>query len=86
MAVFKDQSRQKMYETCRALAADTNSTFYVDGRPHRGASHRAAYWNGRAGKPSSMPRNSLGYACWKAGKDDLEEFGPVEGAEYKLRP
>lgn len=86
MTAFKDKSMQKMYDACRAFAADKSSSFYVEGKPRRGAGHRAAYWNGRAGiKTPGADRNSLAYACWRAGMDDRKQFGPVEGAEYQFR-
>lgn len=86
MPRFKDAGLQRIYDLCRSMAADTTSEFYIEGRPRRGAGHRAAYWNGRAGKPSSWPTNSLAHAAWAAGQDDLKELGPVEGSEYSLRP
>jgi hypothetical protein len=78
---FKDQDMQKMYDGCRMFGTDKSSTFYLaNGLPNRGASHRAAYWNGRGGRAHVMyGRNTLVYAAWAAGKDDLKEFGPIAG-------
>ena len=83
---FPIKGMQIFYETCRRMGSDKTSTFYHNGKPRRGASHRAYYWNGRSGvaiKPDS--KNTFAYAAWAAGHDDLEEFGPVEGSEYPLR-
>lgn len=70
--MFKDRHMKSLYETCRRLGADTTSELYYKGLPRRGASHRVAYWVGRAGedKPNYIGRNSLSYACFKAGRDD----------------
>lgn len=78
---FKDPSMQKMYIGCRMFGADKSSNFYLaNGLPHRGASHRAAYWNGRGGRRQALyGRNRLVYAAWAAGQDDLKDFGPVSG-------
>ena len=70
MVRFKDYRLQQFYETCRRLGTDTTTEFYHHGNPRRGAGHRAAYWNGREGKPSSWPRNTFAHAAWAAGQDD----------------
>lgn len=76
MVKFKDKGMQTMYETCRRLAADLTSEFYHQGKPHSGAAHRNAYWNGRRGMgPTLFPRGSLSYACWRAGADDYKAAG-----------
>jgi hypothetical protein len=73
MAKFKNRGMQTVYETCRRLATDLTSEFYVNGQPRSGAAHRNAYWNGRKGLPPTLyPRGSLSYACWRAGADDLK--------------
>ena len=73
---FKDKSKQAVYETCRRLAADPTSEFYHQGKPRSGAGHRNAYWNGRRGLPAKLfPRDSLSYACWRAGADDYVAAG-----------
>lgn len=70
MSHFADRSMKKMYDACRSFGADKNSSFYIQGKPHRGAGHRCAYWNGRNGLPSRWLKNSLAYAAWAAGRDD----------------
>lgn len=80
MTRFKDSGLQKMYAACRKFGADTSSSFYIEGRPHRGAGHRCAYWNGRQGKPSSWPRNTLAHAAWAAGQDDSAVSSQDRGA------
>jgi hypothetical protein len=82
---FKDPSLQRMYENARREAQNPSSElFNKDGSPRRGALHRSAYWDGRCGVKSSWRTDSLAYAAWAAGQDDLEDFGPIEGSEYKL--
>lgn len=84
MAKFKDKNLQGCYELARKYGQDAESTFYIQGRPRRGAGHRAAYWNGRSGHPCRYERNSQAYAFWAAGRDDLKQFGPVEGSEFQF--
>lgn len=72
MVRFKDRSMQEMYETCRRMAADKTSTFYnADGTRHTGAAHRNYYWRGLDDiRPVTLAKNTLAYACWRAGMDD----------------
>lgn len=85
---FKNRMLQKMYETARRAAQDPASEFFNrdDGTPRRGANVRNAYWNGRSGEPSTWRIDSLAHAAWAAGQDDLKDFGPVEGSQYKFGP
>lgn len=77
---FKDRDMQKMYDGCRQFGSDMTSNFYYAGLPHRGASHRSAYWNGRGDRRHvTYGRNTLVYAAWAAGQDDRKQFGPVAG-------
>lgn len=76
---------QPCYELARKFGNDQASTFYIEGRPRRGASHRAAYWNGRSGQRNTYVKDSQCYAFWAAGADDLKERGPVEGSEFQFR-
>lgn len=82
---FKDKARQAAYEIARRLGADKSSTFYVDGRPHRGAGHRCAYWDAREGKPSTYSEPTFAaYPYWRAGVDDREEVdGLKRGPTWK---
>jgi len=82
MTKFKDKGLQQGYALARKFGADKTSSFYIEGRPRRGASHRAAYWNGRSGQRCTYLRTSQAYAFWAAGRDDLREFGPVANSEW----
>lgn len=66
---YKTPSFQKMYEAMLAAAQNPASELYYNGRPHRGAGHRVAFWDGYAGLPSPMngPK-TLGAVCYQAGK------------------
>ena len=76
---------QPCYDLARKFGQDQSSTFYIDGRPRRGAAHRAAYWNGRSGQRNTYVKGSQCYAFWAAGKDDLKDFGPIDKSEWSLR-
>lgn len=80
MPRFKNRSQQEIYETCRRLAADVTSEFYVQGKPRSGAAHRNAYWNGRKGQPYASHRSSLAYAAWAAGRDDQKHIDKISAA------
>lgn len=69
---FKDKAMQALYDACRASGVVTTTEFYHNGIPRRGASHRVAYWKGRAGEPLPyyIDRSSLAYAAFKAGRDE----------------
>lgn len=88
---FTTPQLQTFYLNCRKLAADRTSEFWYSGEPHRGATHRAAYWNGRAGMPYSIARitpndrRTFRYAAWAAGADDFRNFGPVANSGYRHR-
>lgn len=83
---YKDRHLQRMYDACRELSHDTSSELYYNGKPRRGAGHRNAYWDGRSGTPNhKYERGTFAYVCWAAGKDDLRDFGPVEGSTYMRR-
>jgi len=73
---FKDPKLQQFYENCRRLGKDPSSEFYYAGRPHRGAGHRNAYWNGRQGLPCRYIRGTFAYSAWAAGQDDRKEEQP----------
>jgi hypothetical protein len=76
---FKTQGFQAAYDLARKLGADRESTFYVDGRPRRGAGHRCAYWAGRCGEASTYSERSFtGYPYFAAGVDDRVEIDGLE--------
>lgn len=45
---YKDAQKQRFYESLLPLAMDRTSEMYHGGRPHRGAGHRTAFWDGYA--------------------------------------
>lgn len=67
---YKTPSFQKTYESILAAAADPTSEMYFKGKPHRGASHRASFWDGYAGQANSanVVPNTLSAVCFAAGK------------------
>lgn len=74
----------KMYQTCRELAADKTSEFWIDGQPRRtGALHRIAYWAGRDGMRSRWARGTMGEEAWRAGRDDriAEQAGAADACK-----
>lgn len=83
---FKDRTMAACYEAARRVAADNFSEFYYGAGalgprwPRRGAGHRDAYWNGRAGQDprKRYPINSPAYAFCAAGADDAKDHGIVQ--------
>lgn len=72
---FKNKTMRALYDACRIYGVITTSEFYHDGIPRRGASHRVAYWKGRAGEdlPKYIDRGTLAYAAFRAGRDERKE-------------
>jgi hypothetical protein len=60
---------REIYDLMLAAAADQSSELWYRGKPHRGGSHRCAFWDGYIGKPSTlnMP-GTLTSACYRAGQ------------------
>ena len=67
---YKDAQKQRFYESLLTLAADFKSEMYHDGRPHRGAGHRAAFWDGYAGlqRTANVVPGTLSAVAYAAGK------------------
>ena len=66
---YKTPSFQKMHDAMLAADQDPASELYYNGRPHRGAGHRVAFWDGYAGMPSPMNiSGTLSAVCYQAGK------------------
>lgn len=70
MPKYKNPSFQKTYDEMLALAANTSSELYYQGKPHRGAGHRTAFWDGYAGieKSANVIPGTLSAVCFAAGK------------------
>ena len=77
MRQYKDRSMQQVYDAMMKMAADTSSELYYNGEPHRGAGHRAAFWDGYSGKftfagskrSANVIPGTPSAACFMAGKD-----------------
>ncbi|WP_432263335.1 hypothetical protein [Cupriavidus sp. TMH.W2] len=67
---YKNPQFQKMYDAMLAAAADCSSELYFEGRPHRGAGHRTAFWDGYAGieRSANAIPGTLRAVCFSAGK------------------
>lgn len=66
---YKTATFQKTYEAILAAAADPKSELYYNGKPHRGAGHRCAFWDGYAGvKSANVIPNTPSAVCYQAGK------------------
>ncbi len=72
---YKDAGLQALYNAFRAWGSDTASTLYREGKPRRGADHRAAYWNGRSNVAHRYVSGSQCAIAFAAGKDDARDFG-----------
>ena len=70
MPRYKTLSFQQTYAAMLAAARDTSSELYRDGKPHRGAGHRTAFWDGYAGlaKTAHVVPGTLSAVCFAAGK------------------
>lgn len=70
MPRYKDAAKQRFYDALLGLAADANSELYHRGRPHRGAGHRAAFWDGYAGltRTANVIPGTLSAVAFAAGK------------------
>lgn len=66
----KDKAKQDFFEAMLALAADKNSELYHEGRPRRGAGHRAAFWDGYGGlkRTANVIPGTLSAVAFAAGK------------------
>lgn len=67
---YKDAQKQELYASLLALAADRASEMYHQGRPHRGARHRTAFWDGFAGltRTANVVPGTLSAVAFAAGK------------------
>lgn len=67
---YKTASFQRVYEAMLSEAGNKDSEMYHNGLPHRGAAHRAAFWDGYAGvkKSANVIPGTLSSVCFAAGK------------------
>lgn len=76
---YKTHMLEIAYRSCRTLAANCKSSFWLSGLPHRGAGHRAAYWDGRSGVRTTMRRaKTIQDAAYRAGQDDAKARGAIK--------
>ena len=70
MPKYKTPSFQKIYDAMLAAAADKSSELYYQGKPHRGAGHRTAFWDGYAGvkKSANVIPGTASAVSFAAGK------------------
>ncbi len=67
---YKDAQKQRLYVALLEAANDTSSEMYYGGRPHRGAGHRTAFWDGYAGvaRSANVVPGTLSAVAYAAGK------------------
>ena len=67
---YKTPAFQQTYEAMLAAARDPSSELYYNGAPHRGAGHRAAFWDGYAGlaRSANVVPGTLSSVCFAAGR------------------
>lgn len=67
---YKTPSFQTLYDAMLAAAANPQSELYFQGKPHRGAGHRTAFWDGYAGvvKSANVVPRTPSAVCFAAGK------------------
>lgn len=67
---YKTPSYQQTYDALLAAARDQSSELYYQGKPHRGAGHRTAFWDGYAGltRSANVVPGTLSAVCFAAGK------------------
>lgn len=68
---YRDPRLQKLFDDCLRLVEDKTSEFWYKGKPHRGAGHRCAFWDGAAGlsRSANAIPNSTSWVCFQAGKE-----------------
>lgn len=68
---FKNPSMVQAFDTC-IKAASEGGMSVVDNhgvlRRRGGGSHRCAFWDGYENAPKIPTKDSIGYACYRAGK------------------
>ena len=67
---YKTLAFQKIYDAMLAAAEELASELYYNGKPHRGAGHRTAFWDGYAGltQTANMVPGTASAVCFAAGK------------------
>lgn len=67
---YRDAQKQRLFASLLALAMDRTSEMYHGGRPHRGAGHRTAFWDGYAGlqRTANVIPGTLSAVAYAAGQ------------------
>jgi hypothetical protein len=83
---YKTPSFQRQYEAMLTAAQDKSSELYYNGKPHRGAGHRTAFWDGYAGltQTANVIPGTPSAVCFAAGKAFAKTHPgiPVEDAVW----
>lgn len=68
---YKDPTMEACYQNALKAAADPKSEFYYNGKPHRGAGHRCAFWDGYNGleRSANVIPGTMSQAFFQAGKE-----------------
>ncbi len=71
MPRYKTPSFQKTFDAMLAAARNKSSELCHDGKPHRGAGHRTAFWDGYASleRTANVLPGTLGAVCYAACKE-----------------
>ena len=77
MPRYRNPSLERIYQTMLQLAADPASEMYREGRQHRGAGHRASFWDGFSGRFTFSGKGRSAHvipgtpsaACFMAGRE-----------------
>lgn len=71
MSRYTTPSFQNTNDAMLAAARDTSSELFHDGKPHRGAAHRTAFWGGYGGldKTANVIPVTLSAVCYAAGNE-----------------
>lgn len=87
---YRSQQYNRLFDAILVLAADPSSELYHNGEPHRGAGHRAAFWDGYSGMFTfSGPRRSanvipgtMSAVCFAAGRQYARTNPGIKSATF----
>lgn len=70
MSRYKDKGQQRLYDELLSMAANPESSLYVNGKARGGAGHRCHFWAGAGVFLFPAPvKGTLGMAAFQAGKE-----------------
>jgi len=71
---FRISGMRKQYDACMETV-HAGGFRNKDGSENRGGSHKSAFWRGYHGEPNYLfAKETLGYACYRAGQDYAKEI------------